>query len=641
MTQPPSQQPPQGGFGAPQDSPQGPPQGAPQGSPYGGAQPPAQPPTPPAQPPQIPAQPPQAPPAPGAGPGYGYPQTPPGGQPGYGYPQAPGQAPGPYQQQPGPYGQQPGPYNQAPGPYQQQPGPYGQQPGPYNPQPGYGYPSQPGAPTAPYGGNPGGPGGKNFLKGKPGVIVAAAVAGLLVVGGGTWFALSGDDGGQGKNPVANKSEDAKPDDSSGSDDDVDTGDGSGSGREANDDLNAGRKDGESKIAWLQTNDVDLPRNGSDVYGPWLVGDTIVKAMYKSVVGYSASDGKKKWTIPTSAPVCAAPHSATDDGKIVIAFEDSNTEKSKCTQLQMIDLTTGKAGWKKTVAQHGTWDFVSELTLAISGDTVAVGRSSNSDGYRVSDGKELFGKQDGDCQPESFAGGAKLIAGMDCGLEDKRVSELDPTTGKAKWSYRLTKGWDLQKVYSLDPLVISVENSDEKTWSILGLTANGTLRSQLDGGKDKFRPNCGGSFIVFGQNLEGCVGVAADASNFYIATAPDSGSTSRTNEVIAFNLDTGKPKWRSKAPEGRTMTPLRMEGGKVLLYMDASYDKGGTVATIEPTGGDPKTIQQHPASTSRIETSFYSAKYLYADGRFYLTSGRVSASNDEEELQTKTMMAFGE
>ncbi|MFE3828937.1 PQQ-binding-like beta-propeller repeat protein [Streptomyces sp. NPDC059092] len=635
MTQPPSQQPPQGGFGAPrdspQDSPQVPPQGPPQNGPYGGAQPPAQPPQAPAQPPQAPA--PQ--------PGYGYPQTPPGGQPGYGYPQAPGQAPGPYGQQPGPYQQQPGPYGQAPGPYQQ-PGPYGQQPGPYNSPPGYGYPGHPGPPTAPLGSGPGGSGGgKNVLKGKPGVIVAAAVAGLLVVGGGTWFVLSGDDGGgQAKPPVAGGS--GSPDPTTSSDDDIDQGDGSGGGREADDDLNAGRKDGESKVAWLQTNDVDLPGNGADVYGPWIVGDTVVKAMYKSVVGYSVSDGRKKWTVPTAAPVCAAPNAPTTDGKIVIAFKNDNTESAKCTQLQMIDLTTGKGGWKKEVTAHGNFDFLSGLTLAISGDTVAAGRSGNSDGYRVSDGKELFGKQDGDCQPEAFAGGAKLIAAMDCGPEDKRVSELNPATGKATWSYRLKKGWDLQKVYSVNPLVISVENSDEDTWSILVLNQNGTLRSQLEGSKDKFLRQCDGGFVVFGQNLEGCVGVAADANNFYMATAPDSGSSSsRENEVVAFSLATGKSAWRSKAPAGRTMTPLRMESGKVVVHMNASYDKGGTVATIAATGGAPKTVQQHPTSTAEIESAFYSAKYLYADGRFYLTSGRVSGSNDEEELKTKTMMVFGD
>lgn len=89
-----------------------------------------------------------------------------------------------------------------------------------------------------------------------------------------------------------------------------------------------------------------------------------------------------------------------------------------------------------------------------------------------------------------------------------------------------------------------------------------------------------------------------------------------------------------------MTPLRMENGSVLVYMDASYDAGGAVATIAPTGGAPKVLLQHPASTAEIESSFFSSKMVYADGRFFLASGRVSASNDAEEKETKTMIAFG-
>ncbi|MGX1238913.1 hypothetical protein RKD46_000017 [Streptomyces pseudovenezuelae] len=219
----------------------------------------------------MPPAPPQSPPsgapqAPPTQPGYGYPQAP-GAQPGYGYPQAPGQpAPGPYAQQPGPYGQQPGPYGAPSGPYAQQPGPYGQQPGPYA-QPGYGYPQQqyPGAPA------PGGSGGGPF-KGKPAVIIGAALAALLVVGGGIFLVTSGGDD-EGKDPVAKSSGEAvRPSESA----EVDQGDGKGDGREANDDLNAGRKDGEAKVLWLTKNDVDLPRNGKNVYGPWIVGDTVVK-----------------------------------------------------------------------------------------------------------------------------------------------------------------------------------------------------------------------------------------------------------------------------------------------------------------------------------------------------------------------------
>ncbi|MGC4947883.1 PQQ-binding-like beta-propeller repeat protein [Streptomyces sp. DT224] len=621
MTQPPGQQPPQGGFGAPQEPPHGvpqPPQGPPQTPP-------------PAAPPQAPAAPPTPPPT---QPGYGYPQ-----QPGpYGQPQ---QQPGPYgqPQQPGPYGQQqPGPYGQQPGPYgQQQPGPYGQQP-----QAGYGFPPQqhPGAPVPP---GPNGPGGGSPFKRKPALIIGAAVVALLVIGGGVYFATSGGDGDDDK-PVAKKTEQvAKP---SGSPS-VDQGDGNGTGRK-DDDLNSGRKDGEAKVLWLQKNDVDLPRNGATVYGPWIVGDTIVKGMYRTVSGYSVADGKQTWTLKLPADICSAPEQTTADGKIVIAIKNGTTDKADCSALQQIDLDTGKAGWKKEVKKSGLFDMMSDLSMAISGDTVTAGRTGTSNAYRVSDGKEVFGKRGGNCEPFAFAGGPKLIAAVNCRTDDienpqQEIEELDPNTGTAKWTYKAARGWEVDKVYSVSPLIVSFTkgDSDDKKWTVVALRENGTLRSQLKSDKgDKFAPECGGGFSIFGQQLQDCTGVAADANTFYMSTADDSSGSARTNKVVAFDLNTGKTKWKANAPAEETMKPLGMEGGNVLLYVEGGYGKGGGIATLSPAGGSPKTVLKHPDSTSEIERSFYNPKIRYADGRSFIASGRVSASNDKEEMETKTMMAFG-
>nr|WSW68772.1 PQQ-binding-like beta-propeller repeat protein [Streptomyces sp. NBC_00995] len=602
MSQPPSQQPPQGGFGAPQDPPQGVPQ-PPQGPP-------------PAQPPQAPA----------GRPGYGYPQQPP--QAGYGYPQ-----------QPGPYAQQPGPYGQP-----QQPGPYAQQPGPYGrpQQPGYGYPQQqyPGAPGA---AGPTGPGGGNPFKGRPAMIIGAAVAALLVIGGGVYLVAGGDD--DEKKPVAKKSGEVQKPTTSPT---VDEGDGDGTGREGSDDLNGGRKPGEAKVLWLQKNDVDLPRNGADVYGPWVVGDTIVKGMYRTVSGYSVADGKQKWTLKLPADICAAPARTATDGKIVIGVKNGTSDKADCSDLQLIDLTTGKAGWKKPVKSSGLFDLMSDISLAISGNTVTVGRTGASNAFRVSDGAELFGKRDGICQPFAFAGGPKLIAATSCRTDDldnpqHQIEQLDPATGKPRWTYKPARGWEVDKVYSVSPLIVSLTkgSGDSKKWSILALRENGTLRSQIVSDKgDKFAPDCGGAFAVFGRRLDGCTGVAADANTFYMATQDDTSGTGRTNQVVAFNLNTGRTKWKAKAPAGQTMKPLRMEGADVLLYVDAGYNQGGGIATLAPSGGSPKMVLQHPASTAQIESSFWDEDVLYAGGRSFIASGRISASNDEKELETKTMMAFG-
>ncbi|QGZ49352.1 PQQ-binding-like beta-propeller repeat protein [Streptomyces sp. QHH-9511] len=594
MTQPPSNQPP--GFGAPNSNPdpnEGPNQGVP-------PMPPAPPQTPPPAAPGPYGQPTQ--------PGYGYPQQAP--PPGYGYPQ----------QQPGPYGQQPGPYGQQPGPYGQQPGPYG------------GYPTQPPYPAAP---TP--PGGGGPFKGKPGVIVAAAVAALLVIGGGTWFAVSGGD--DEKDPVAQPTATSgtpKPTES------VDQGDGSGDGRNSEDDLNAGRKPGEAKVNWLLKNNVDLPRNGADVFGPWIVGDIVVKGMYKSLDGYSLSDGSAKWHLDLPFELCATPPEPAADGSFVIGVNDSAGDRAKCTQLQKIDLKTGKVGWKKAVPKGTGFSSLSDTTLAISGNTVTAAGTGSSYGYSLADGRQLFAGPTSGCKPYAFAGGAKLIAAASCPTSDyknkqEQISEVDPATGKARWTFKLQPKWEVDKVYSVNPLVVSAQQRDEKKWTVFAVTPQGKLRSQIQGGTDKYAPNCGGAFVIFGRNLQGCTGVAADANTFYMATESDNHRTA--NAVVAFDLNTGKSKWRAEAPAERTITPLRMEGSDVLLYMDASYDTGGAVATLAPTGGAPKIILQHPASTAQIENTFYDPGFAYGNGTFVVTSGRVSASNDKEEKEAKTMMAF--
>ncbi|MEV4946596.1 PQQ-binding-like beta-propeller repeat protein [Streptomyces sp. NPDC053755] len=601
MTQPPSNQPP--GFGAP-DPNQGN-QGVPPLPPV----PPQSPQTPPPATPGPYGQAPQTPPpAPGPygqqpQPGYGYPQQAPA--PGYGYPQQPGQ-PGPYAQQSGPYGQQPGPYGGYPG------------------QPQY-----PGAPTP--------PGGNNPFKGKPGVIVAAAVAALLVIGGGTWFALSG---GDDEKPVAKPT--GTPTAPTGSPS-VDQGDGSGDGggRDSGDDLNGGRKPGEAKINWLLKNSVDLPKNGADVYGPWIVGDVVVKGMYKGLDGYSLTDGSPKWHLDLPFEMCAAPPAPAADGTMVIGVHDKAGDRAKCTTLQKVDLKTGKAGWKRSVPKATGLFAFDDNTLAISGNTVTAAGSSSSYGFSLADGKQLFGTPASGCKAFAYAGGEKLISADSCPTGDvnkkqQQISEVDPNTGKPRWSFKIQANWEVDKVYSVNPLVVSATQRDEKKWTIFALTANGKLRSQIQGGTDKYAPKCGGSFVIFGKNLSGCVGVAADANTFYMATETSYGTP---NEVVAFDLNTGKSKWRSKAPGEQSMIPLRMEGSEVLVYADPSYDKGGTVATIAPTGGAPKVLLQHPASTAQIESSFYDAGYAYGNGTFVIAAGRVSASNDKAEMETKTMMAF--
>ncbi|WP_251146508.1 PQQ-binding-like beta-propeller repeat protein, partial [Streptomyces sp. CBG30] len=466
----------------------------------------------------------------------------------------------------------------------------------------------------------------------------------LLVGAGAWYVVS-DSGDDPKKPVAGPSSDPKAPETPSASPTVDEGDGTGGGRETDDDLNAGRKPGEAKVAWLQKNDVDLPRNGGEIYGPWYVGDTMVTALYRGVSGYSVADGKKKWTVDLPADICATPNTVAPDGKIVIAIENGTTDRSTCSVLQMIDLNTGKAGWKSEVKKAGAFDLISDIGVAISGNTVTAGRTSHSSAYRVSDGKELFGTPSGNCKTFAFAGGPKLIAAANCRTSDTdnpqhELQELDPTSGKPKWTYKPPRGWEIKKVYSVSPLVVSLDNKKKKQWSIAAFTDSGKLRSQMSPAKgDTVVANCGSTFAIFGQKLEGCTGVVADGDTFYMATKAEGSGSARTNKVVAFDLNTGKPKWTAPAPAERAVTPVRMDGGKLVLYMEPRYDKPGAMLTLPPTGGSTSVLLQHPEGTNRIENSLFGGQTVrYEDGRSYLLPRRLSG-RDDGEMEQATALVF--
>ncbi|MEV0258684.1 PQQ-binding-like beta-propeller repeat protein [Streptomyces sp. NPDC050732] len=605
MTQPPNQ-PPSGGFGAPQDPRQG---GAPQ---------------PPGPPPQ-----PQ--------PGYGYPQTPPAGSDNpYAQPTQPAQ-PGPYHQpqQPGPYGQpqQPGPYGNQP----QQPGPYGQpqQPGPYGSQPQYGYPQPPTQPQFPAGpGAPGTPpgGGGGGKRNKLVVVVAAAVAALLVAGGVTWAVVSGDDEGEKKSEAKNK--DPKPTLSA----PVNPGTGDGDGHEGKEDLNEGRQAGEAKVLWYKEAP-KVPGSGGDAPGMWVYGDTVVKAAYKQLLAYKVGSGRTAWkAIEFPQKICAATQTATDDGRIVVAYKEGTKSDAKCNQLQVINLKNGEKGWGKPVKEEGLFDFALKSQLVLVGDVLMVGRDQSGTALRMSDGKKLYvadKKDEGTCFPNGFAGGKQLLMALSCGASTPsahdELQQLDPKTGRALWTKKFPKGWRIGKVFSVSPTIVYLSNEDKKQFNITVLKENSDATRSEVITKDSFAPECDTS--VLSRELGGCLGVAVDDKNLYLPTSEKSGA----NDVVALSLATGKEAWRAKSPLDETMLPLKVENGEVIAYVTPSYDSGGRVVSIATSGSHkPETLLQHPKGTSRIESGFYSKDVDYVDGRFYISTTSIMRSSG----QAKLMLAYG-
>ncbi|GLX38081.1 hypothetical protein Sros01_41540 [Streptomyces roseochromogenus] len=551
-----------------------------------------------------PPQPPNQPPTPS---GYGHLPGPP--QQGYGYPP---QGANPYAQQPE---QQPQP--------QQSPQP------PTVPQGGYAFPP-PGSPTVAFPGAPV-PGGPPRGR-RTAVVIAAAVAGVLVVGTGAWFAfLKGDDSDP-KKPVAQGSTSADPKPSGSPS--VDKGDGSGNGGSDQIDLNAGRKPGEDKALWLKTAKLTGPGAGIPTKGQWVVGDTVVKTVDKSLVAYAATDGKEKWKLDVRTEVCGLTGQVTPDGKTVVIVKDGTGDSATCDQMKLIDLKAGKEVWTKQVQKEGLFDREIDASLAFTADTLVVNRMAGTSAYRLSTGERLFsGSGPEGCQPRVYAAGnGKLIGVATCQDTDRttEVQDADPVTGKKTWSYRLPKGYDVNAVYSVNPTVIDASNRDTKQRAIISLGNDGQKRASMSA-PGNFVLNCGGSSTS--EGLQNCGDGAVDGDTLYLAT----GNEGDNNEIVAFDLAGGKAKWRTAAGDKRNYIPLKAGNGQLTAYRTGALDEPGEIVSLAVGDGKPKVLLSLPSGpAATIEGSFLFAQRSYEGGRFFLSATRLNGDGKDEKL----LMAFG-
>jgi hypothetical protein len=482
------------------------------------------------------------------------------------------------------------------------------------------------------GGNGSGGGLTNQLK----IIIAAVVAVVLIVAGGVIY-------------KATSSDDPK---------DVAGGTSGSEGKGGGDAPKAPDGGGKEKAPPVATSKVkfQIPipvvKELTDVKGSWATDKVYAKADVKKITGYDPEKGSVLWTLPLTGEVCGeSRHLSKDGNKAAFLYEgqkEAGRKVAPCTQVGLLDLTSGKLLWSHSFKDGDQAATLDQVTM--SGDTIAAASYSGGGAVDIN-GKELWAPKAtaDDCRDRGYAGGPALVAIRMCGsYSDPQllVQTLNPTTGAPLSSYKLPKGSETATVLSTKPLLVGAEVNKSATgtagvsdlFSIDDSAATGKLLAQMPVDGEKFDLHCPRT------EAEGCTKVAVGNGKVYVPTVQRRGTsdTGRTNEIVSWDLKTGKPTSENiPAGERYSMVPLRMDGGNLIVYKFPPYDKGGQVASID--GGTLKqtVLLDNPGdrsvrdAESSLAINFENARF--AGGRLFLSNDLVSESNTSQKYLA---MAFG-
>lgn len=547
--------------------------------------------------------------------GFGAPQDPPPG----GYAPVPPQPPLP----PAPPGQPPAQPSAGPAYGYPQPGP------------GYGHPQQSGPATTPmYAQRPpaGGPSGGNDVRTQLMIVGAALLAIVLIVGGGLWY-TSGDGGTQntaGGGPNASAGND-KPQD----------------GPPASEKVPANPK---SKVLLNQPS--PQPADMAVVAGSWITDTTYVKSDVAKVVGYNLVDGGKKWEIPFPGELCGATRHVSENKTAVLFQATPATPENKypqCTEVGVIDLEAGKLVWSGNAKSATSGDKpVPFREITISGKTVAAaGVSGGGAAWSLADGTSRWlPKLDTEgCYDAGYAGGEALAVIRKCGQSPNYTlyaQLLDPNTGAPTSSFKLSPGIDYAGIVSTKPLIVGADVGDTAknatgVSDLFIVAPNGELKARISLASGNFAGRCAAT------EVEKCTSMVVGNGKLYLPSYEHQGQSSssrRTNELLSFDLETGKQTTdRADAGEGYTLFPMRMDGPNVIAYKSGPYDKGGQVVSIDGRTMKPTLLMENPAdkATARAESvmSPEYSEYRYHNGKLFISRTTVrkpsTAKADPEYL----------
>ena len=382
---------------------------------------------------------------------------------------------------------------------------------------------------------------------------------------------------------------------------------------------------------------EVPAGEAGVWlrGAWVTDEIYARTTTFGVTGMDPVSGKPKWELQLDGLICHASERISTSGKTAVLMTGTESAQSKCNRLVVFDVDSGKKEWQKTL-RAGDVVQDNQVSVTVSQDVVAVRWGRRGVGaYKISGGSLLWkARQDSKCLHDSFAGGKELTAVVTCdgiiSTPETRVQKLDPETGRPTWEFKIPGNRRAAQIVSSDPVVATVGAN------MMVVGEDRELKSTIS--LKKHNPGCR-------ADSESCLSAVVDDTYLYVpSTDHRSDNGSFSNAVVAFDLNTGKPRWKSGSGKRRLIEPLRMEGGKLIAYKKPTYDNGGEIVAIDPAEkGKQELLLRNPDDRQNVEHGFtrttHEERPLYENGRLYLQWSMLS-ENFEDGLGKYIGAAFG-
>ncbi|MFJ5119482.1 PQQ-binding-like beta-propeller repeat protein [Kitasatospora sp. NPDC088548] len=353
-----------------------------------------------------------------------------------------------------------------------------------------------------------------------------------------------------------------------------------------------------------------PGADDTLVGSWLLADAVVRADSSGVHAYDLAAGRPTWSVepPAAGAVpCGLSPSVNGAGLGAVLFRPKADPKSPCTLVAAVDAKTGKTAWTKSVSDaKGGY----AARIGVTEDKVIAVGDDRVIAWESADGKDVwqYTGQGKFCTLSGGVTGRTVMVASSCADStpvDQAVS-LNTADGKVNWWRGLNSQPKTVTVLSAEPSVVLATGGKPDDDKVLAWGPTGDPAAEIpvatgEGRLDVAQGTFSATPRVFFQDR-----------TMVTTVVPANGGGPVS--VVGYDLDSGKPRWKTAALEKGVLRAVAIDDRALVLAADERRERPAHLSRFTLDGGGEAMGGSFPQGTGSLLVS----------GRVLIGGGKVVA-----------------